>query len=135
MLLRSLLLLAGLLLLVAALANIVAPREVTNRNAGTAPVLTPPVADAVEPAVSAALRWELPGRRLLRAKVGDVVEITVASDTRDVAELPQLGVDAPVEAGMPATLRFVADQPGRFSVLLRYAQRKLGVLQVEPAAS
>jgi hypothetical protein len=134
MLLRSLLLLAGMLLLVAALASVVSPR--VDPGAETTPVVTTPVAQPGEGvAVAPALRWELPGKRLLRANVGDVIEITVDSGTRDVAELPQLGLDAPVDVGVPATLRFVADRPGRFSVMLRYAEQKLGVLQVEPSAT
>jgi hypothetical protein len=132
MLLRSLLLLAGLLLLVAALASLVAPREVTSPRTTTALRPTPGPSAAALADRPSPVRWELPGKRLARANVGDIVEIVVTSARRDVAELPKLALVTPVGDGLPATLRFVANQPGRFSVLLRYAARKLGVLQVEP---
>jgi hypothetical protein len=131
MLLRSLLLLAGLLLLVAALASLVAPREITNPQATTTLRTTPSPSAAALADRPSPVRWALPGKRLARARVGDVVEIVVTSAARDVAELPKLALVTPVGEGTPATLRFVANQPGRFSVLLRYAALKLGVLQVE----
>jgi hypothetical protein len=137
-LLRSLLMLAALLLLTAALASLVAPREpLERRRTTTVPpaVTTAPVAAAPSPPAAAPVRWAPPGDPSARAEVGDVVEITITSPVRDVAEIAQLAVDTPVEEGVDAVLRFVAEQPGRFPLVLRYARERLGVLTVEPSAS
>jgi hypothetical protein len=39
-------------------------------------------------------------------------------------------VKAPADIGLPAQLTFVADQPGRFGVRLRFSGRKVGVVDV-----
>jgi hypothetical protein len=126
MLLRRLLLFAAALLLVAALASAIAPREQATR-----PESQGPQRGALAPAIPApVVRGALPRDRVVEAEVGDVVELQVAASQPEEAEIPKLGVDAPADAGLPARLTFVADRPGRFGVRLRYSGEKVGVIQV-----
>jgi hypothetical protein len=125
---RAILAVVAVLLLVGVLGSAVAPRDVTNpstervvRPPAPAP---PPVARQVQAALSAG-----DGGRV-RARVGDAVIITVHAPGADVAELEALGISAPVDGGSPAVLAFVAAQPGRFAVTLRWAGRRVGVLDV-----
>lgn len=73
----------------------------------------------------------LPRTRDVRARVGDVVSLTVRASSSDIVELPGLAVQTPVDAGEPAQLVFVADRPGRFPVRLRYADDAVGMLQLD----
>jgi hypothetical protein len=125
MLLRRLLLFAAALLLVAALASALAPREDT---AGPQPTGSQP---DVAPALPApVVRADLPRDRVVEAEVGDVVELQVTAAAPDQAEIPKLGVKAPADVGVPAQLTFVADQPGRFGVRLRFSGEKVGVIDI-----
>jgi FtsP/CotA-like multicopper oxidase with cupredoxin domain len=124
---RRFVLFALLLLLCAALASALAPTQ--RRSAPAEPQLqtSPPPAQAV--VVSA----RLPGRTV-RARVGDVVRLAVRAPVSDRVEIDALGVGAPVDPGIPAELDFVADQPGRFAVVLRDAAIRVGTLHILPAA-
>jgi hypothetical protein len=123
---RRLLLYAVLLLLVATVASAVAPR---GRDAGVpsvepSPAPPRPAADTVDGA--------LPQDRRVRARVGDIVQVEVDHDERDVVEIPTLGISEPVEPGLPALLVFDADREGRFGVRLRMAGTRLGTVEVRP---
>jgi hypothetical protein len=89
-------------------------------NAGATP--TSPPASVVE--------ITLPGDRDVRARVGDVVRLTVRAPSSDIVELTDLALEQPVDPGVPAELVFVADQPGRFPVRLRDAGQAVGTLRV-----
>jgi hypothetical protein len=122
---RRVLLLLAVLLLMAAVVSSVAQEEQT-----AAP---PPQGEAAGRAAgdkARVVRGRLPADRVVVARVGEVVRIEVMSARPDQAEVLDLGVDAPTERGLPGTLEFVADQPGRFPVTLRNAGRRVGVIEI-----
>jgi hypothetical protein len=65
--------------------------------------------------------------------VGDIVQLEVTHDARDVVQVPSLGISEPVEPGIAAQLVFDADHAGRFAVTLRDAQRRVGTIAVKEA--
>lgn len=123
---RVLLLFAGLLAL-AALASAVAPRE---------PIVREDPRDVAPPAAEApgVVRGRLPADRTVRATVGDVVELVVAVEAPDEVEIDAFGLDAPADQDSPARFTFIADRAGRYPVRLRFADRRVGVLEVEDAS-
>jgi FtsP/CotA-like multicopper oxidase with cupredoxin domain len=121
------LLLAALLLIAAALASSLVARERPDPARAPGPIAPGP---ATPPRKVTAV---LPGATV-RARVGDVVSLAVESDTVDTAEIVALGVQAPVEPHIPGELLLTADRPGRFAVVLRDAARRVGTLQILPAA-
>ena len=127
---RSILLFVALLLLIAALASVIAPRESNVR--GPSSTQIPQVAPAPPPAART-VTGELPADGTIDATVGDIIELTVIADHPDEVQLFDLGLRAPVDTDLPGRLEFVADQPGRFAVTLRYSGEKVGVLVVRPA--
>jgi hypothetical protein len=62
------------------------------------------------------VKGELPADKVVRAAVGDDVELRVASSSPDVAKILALGVQTAVGPGIPGTLRFEALSAGRFPV-------------------
>ena len=72
----------------------------------------------------------MPSSKDVRARVGDVVRLLVRAPAADMVEIPNLGVEQPVDVNAPANLTFVADQPGRFRVSLRDAGESVGTLRV-----
>jgi hypothetical protein len=126
---RRLLLFVVLLITIGAVANATVPRE------EGAPVRRPAPAPPVPGQAGAAnvVVARLPGRKDVRAKVGDVVRVAVAHDAADVVEVTALGLSEPVEPGIAAELVFDADRAGRFAVTLRDAQRRVGTIDVGEA--
>jgi hypothetical protein len=96
------------------------------------PPSTPTVPGRAAP-IARVVEARLPGRRDVRAKVGDIVQVEVAHDAADVVQVVALGVSEPVEPGIAAQLVFDADRPGRFAVTLRDAQRRVGTIDVQEA--
>lgn len=127
MLLRSLLLMTGLLVVLALVASAMAPEEV-RRGPTISLTEIPPAPDPAQTITGA-----FPAQGVLRARVGDVVAVTVRSSDRDVAEVRELGLDVPVGPGVDGQLRFLAGPAGRFVVRARYSGRELGVVVVSPA--
>jgi hypothetical protein len=124
---RRIVLFVVLLLVIGAIASATVPRE------QRAPVQPPPPATPqLEPAAGV-VEAKMPAKRSVRAKVGDVVRIDVRATADDVAEVASLGVSEPVGPEIPAQLVFDADQPGRFSVTLRDAGRRIGTVVVRAA--
>ncbi|HEX7297696.1 MAG TPA: hypothetical protein VF257_01735 [Solirubrobacteraceae bacterium] len=122
---RRVLLLAVFVLVAASALSAMAPRE---RRFGESP---PPAAQPPPPKPSAAVvEATLPSDRAVRARVGDVVRLSVRAPSADVVEVPSLAVEEPVDAGAPAELLFVADRAGRFRVRLRDADQAIGTLHV-----
>lgn len=123
---RRFLLFATLLLVAASLVSALAPSD---RRFGQPPrALEPP-----PPAPTAAARSveaALPRTRPVRARVGDVVRLTVRAPAADTVELAALGVEAPADPQTPGELLFTADQVGSFPVRLRDADEAVGSLQV-----
>lgn len=65
----------------------------------------------------------------VRIDLGRTVELIVASDAADEVHLHGYDITADVEAGGPATVRFVADIPGVFEVELH--ERSIPLAQLE----
>jgi translation initiation factor IF-1 len=126
---RRLLLFVVLLIAIGAVANATVPRE---QDAPVRRPEPPPVPSEASPAASV-VEARLPGRRDVRARVGDIVQLEVTHDAADVVQVPALGVSEPVEPGIAAQLVFDADHSGRFAVTLRDAQRRVGTIDVKEA--
>ncbi len=116
---------ALLLVLIAALAATVAPREEPSRPGVNTVVAGPP---------ARTVTGRLPAARPVTATVGEVVDVSVTVRKADEARIEPLGVQAPAEPGIPAQLEFVADTPGRFPVVLRDSGRRVGTVVVRRAA-
>ncbi|MCW3048403.1 MAG: hypothetical protein JWO74_2687 [Solirubrobacterales bacterium] len=127
---RSILLFVALLLLIAALASVIAPRD--GNMVGPSTTQPPQLAAPTGPART--VTGQLPADGTVEATVGDIVQLTVIADHPDVVQIFDLGVQAPVDFDLPGVLEFVADEPGRFAVTLRYSGARVGVLVVRPAA-
>lgn len=118
---------AVLLLLIASLAAVVAPRDKPSSRPGVATVVAGPPARTVT--------GRLPAKRPVTATVGDVVRLSVSVTAADEAQIEPLAVQAPADPGVPAELEFVAATPGRFPVVLRDSGRRVGTLVVRRSSS
>ncbi len=78
---------------------------------------------------------KLPSRRPVRARVGDTVVLRVSSATPDIAKVTQLGLQTAVGPALLGELRFVADAPGEFPVVLQVAGTTGGIVRVRDAAA
>jgi hypothetical protein len=124
---RRVLFAAAILLALAALLSSLSPRE----RRAVAPSRTQQEAAAERRARTVSGR--LPADKVVRAREGNVVELEVMSEQADEVRIDDLGVSAPVQPDLPAELRFVADEAGRFPVTLRDSGERLGTLEVTPA--
>jgi hypothetical protein len=106
---------------------------VADRQAQSTRAVAPPQEVAGTPGAPV-VRGSLPGDRVVRASVGDVVSISVKTAEPDEATIPELGVDAPTSGDVPGLLEFVADAPGRYAVLRSSDDRPLGTLVVAAGA-
>jgi hypothetical protein len=122
---RRLLLFAALLLVAVSLISAVTPRDRRFGDSGDSGLQRPP---ATRPA--SVVRASLPAAREIRARIGDVVHLSVRAPLADVVEVTSLAIEGPVDAGAPAELVFVADRAGRFRVRLRDAGDAIGTLRV-----
>jgi Na+-transporting methylmalonyl-CoA/oxaloacetate decarboxylase gamma subunit len=127
---RRLLLFVVLLIAIGAVANATVPREEDAPVRRPAPA--PPAPEQAGPVANVVVA-RLPGRKDVRATVGDVVRVAVAHDAADVVQVTALGLSEPVEPGIDAELVFDADRAGRFAVTLRDAQRRVGTIDVGEA--
>jgi hypothetical protein len=123
---RRVLFVAAVLLALAAVLSSLSPRE----DRAVAPSRTEQDAQARRPARTVSGR--LPADKVVRAREGDVVDLEVMSAQPDEARIDDLGVSGPAGPGLPADLRFVADQAGRFPVTLRDSGERVGLLVVAP---
>jgi hypothetical protein len=122
---RRFLLFAVLLLVAGSLVSAMTPHT---RHSGGTPSSEVTPAPTNRPA--SVVEASLPADRDVRARVGDVVRLTVSAPSADVVELADLALEQPVDAGVPAELVFVADQAGRFRIRLRDAGESVGTLRV-----
>jgi hypothetical protein len=128
MLLRRLLLFASLLLVMGAIASAIAPR----RRDTTAPPRSAAGATPTDLAAAAPARRvnaRLPGKPV-RLTVGDIVSLHVSAPGPEQVDIPDLGLSEPADAGVPADFEFVADQPGRYPVVLGIAGRNAGLVEI-----
>ncbi|WP_205697976.1 hypothetical protein [Conexibacter sp. SYSU D00693] len=93
---------------------------------------TKPPASSRPPAVEA--EGVLPQDRTVRARVGEVVVVTVDPPVADTVEIGGIGLGSFATPQTPVRLEFVADRPGRFPVTLRLDGRRLGTVVVSAAA-
>jgi hypothetical protein len=122
---RRLLLFAVLLLVAVSLVSAITPRQRRFGPSSDASAQPPP---ATRPA--SVVQASLPSAREVRARIGDVVRLTVRAPSADVVQVLSLAVEEPVDPGAPAELVFVADRAGRFGVRLRDAGEAIGTLRV-----
>ena len=98
----------------------------------TTPMPLPPPQTA---SATAVVQGRLPADKTIHAREGQVVRIDVQSVTPDVAQVFALGISSPVGPGITTPLEFVADQPGRFNVTLRYSGELVGRVVVSPSGA
>lgn len=122
---RRVLFLAVFVLVAASALSAMAPRE-QRFGDSPRPATPPPPANPPGSVVEASL----PSDRAVRARIGDVVRLSVRAPSADIVEVPSLALEEPVDAGAPAELLFVADRAGHFSVRLRDAAQEIGTLRV-----
>jgi len=122
---RRLLVPVTLLFLVLLILGSLAPTDSTNTD--TAPA--PPPADVTP---TRTVQATLPGDDV-RARVGDLVTITVESQDVGGVEIPAFGQSEPVAPEAPALFDLLPTEPGRFPVRDANTGRQVGVLVVEDA--
>lgn len=127
MLARRISIAASALLLLVVIAASVADRDAQESRA-----VAPPATEQVGPAAPV-VRGELPGDRTIEARVGDVVSVSVRTETPDEATIDEVGVVAPTSSEVPGVLEFVATEPGRYDVRLTDTDTSAGTVVVEPA--
>lgn len=134
---RRLLVLMAVLLGLTALATSLAPRPgLGGRGAAPAPSQTPARGpSALRPDASRVIARTLvadPGRvpAVVRARVGDTVQLSVKGDVLDSVELVGLDQISTLEPGSPARFELLADAKGRFGIRLLDADRSIGRLEV-----
>jgi len=120
--LRRVIIVFALLIGLSAVVAIVAPR----REATDDPTPRTSTAPNAEGGVLAAVRGTLPRDKVVRAKVGDLVELRVTSREADSASVAELGLTEGVSDVAPARFSFLASRPGRFDVTLLLADRSVG---------
>ena len=136
---RRLLVVFAVLLGLTALATALAPRPTVREpaRADRTPTATPTPARAdggsrrIERTISAE-----PGRATarVRARVGDVLMLTVSGDVLDGVEIASLGKLEPIEPGSPARFEMLLEQRGELRVTLVDAKDVVGVVVVSAAA-
>jgi len=73
---------------------------------------------------------QLPRDGLVRARVGDLVELAVTSARPEGVEFPALGELEAAAPGAPARFSFYADRTGRFPVLVGEEGKEAGAVEV-----
>jgi hypothetical protein len=94
---------------------------------------TKPVLDGrarVAPTVEAQVTGTLPADRVVRAEVGELVELAVTAAAPTGIEIPALGELDTAAPGVPARFTVLAQRRGRFEVREAGTGRRLGVLEV-----
>ena len=141
---RRLLVLFAVLLGLTALVTSLAPRPNSLRTPGIAQQPTPsatpvPTPEAAVPGASHRIEQTISTdartRPNVKARVGDVLALTVRGDVLDSVEIEQLGELEPIEPGSPARFEVLLEKPGELRVDLVDAERRVGVVEVAPAAS
>ncbi len=138
---RRLLVLFAVLLGLTALVTSLAPRPTITRPGLAQPTTTPVPTETQTPATGNSRRIEKTisadaghGRARIRARVGDVLGLTVKGDVLDSVEIEDAGKLEPIEPGSPARFELLLDRRGELRVDLVDAERQIGVVEVSPAA-
>jgi hypothetical protein len=69
-------------------------------------------------------------RARIKARVGDILALTVSGDVLDGVEIAELGKLEPVEPGSPARFEMLLDHRGELRVSLVDAERLIGTVEV-----
>jgi hypothetical protein len=75
----------------------------------------------------------LPRDKVVRAHVGDLVDLTVTSNEPDSASSDELGLTEAVSRGAPAHFSFLALRAGRFDMTLLLSGETVGRIEVSPS--
>jgi hypothetical protein len=75
----------------------------------------------------------MPAADEVRARVGDLVTLTVESEELGGVEIPAFGETEPASPGAPAIFDVLPTEPGTYPVRSTLTGEKLGELVVEPA--
>jgi hypothetical protein len=129
--LRRAILLFALVLGLAALAAAISPSRETSGPA-LAPAPSRPGADAA----TRRLAFALGGKPVRRAREGQHIVVSVASEAGGVATIPRLGRTASVSPTAPAQFDLLAPPPGRYDVMITASgasePRRVGTLVTRP---
>jgi hypothetical protein len=127
MLLRRMMFLAALLLLTSFVANaLVANQREDDRATAPEPSAAPPAGGLRQ------VEARMPGTRSVRARVGDLVSLTITTEEPTDLSIDALGLSASASPQVPAVLEFVASDEGRYPVRVEQTGAELGVLVVGP---
>ena len=121
---RRLLVPVTLVFLVLLILGSLAPTDSTRTGTSTTPL--PPATQ------TRTVEATLPGRDV-RARVGDLVTLTVESETVGGVEVPDFGESEPVAPDSPALFDLLPTEPGRFPVRSVETGAEIGTLVVEEA--
>jgi len=99
--------------------------------AAAAPSVAPPLVTAREYSFEV-VQGKVRGPAQMPANLGERVTLRVRSDVADELHVHGYELSAPLPAGEPVALTFVAARSGRFEVELHGAHRQLGALEVQP---
>ena len=134
---RRLLVLFAVLLGLTALVTSLAPRPTAPRSGVVQGTPSPTSTPSPEPPATASQRIEKtisadPGaaRTKLKARVGDILALTVRGDVLDGVEITELGKLEPIEPGSPARFEVLLERRGELRVELVDAERLIGVVEV-----
>jgi hypothetical protein len=137
---RRLLVLFAVLLGLTALVTSLAPRPTITRPGVVSPSPSATATPSPEPARTDSRRIEQTisadaghARARIRARVGDVLALTVKGDVLDGVEIEDAGKVEPIEPGSPARFEFLLDRRGELRIDLVDAERLIGLVQVSPA--
>jgi len=129
-LLRRVAILFAVLLVLSVALTAVAPRRDPNPESRRA---SPPAITPAREDVTAAVRKTLPRDRVVRARVGDNIELTVTAREPDSATIDALGLTDSAIPGAPAQFSFRANRAGTFPVMLTLSGRRAGRVVVSAA--
>src|SRR4051794_17847856 len=129
---RRAILLFALVLGIAALAAAVSPSRV----AKGPPALAPPSGGSRTEAATRELAFAVGGKRVRRAREGEHVVVSVASEAGGLATIPRLGRTASAGPAAPARFDLLAPAPGRYDVMIEVSgasePKRVGSLVIRP---
>jgi len=120
---RRLAVLVSLVVLVVVVLASAAARQDSAHEA----VAPPPSAARPSPVVDGAL----PADRVVHARAGDVVRLSVRTKSAATVAIPGLGVDAIGTPDEPARFVLTIPEPGRYAVVVDGTGRRLGTISVQ----
>lgn len=126
MLARRLLIALAVLMAITALAAGLAPRESAVRDGDQ--TATPAAGSPAPKPIDAVLDAQAEGQTV-KAKVGQIVRITVRSADLQTVSLEEAGIET-AEPDSPAIFELLADVPGSYSIDLIDPDRRIGTLEI-----